>query len=101
MVDWDGCFEGLDVNGQVSLLTETITNIFSNFVPNKVITVRNKDAVWMTAEVKRLLLEKSKIYERFVKNGRRDEDLVLLPNLNLRVEGQSEMPKKLLCSFSK
>ena len=29
--DWDGLFEGLDVNGRVSLLTETITNIFSQY----------------------------------------------------------------------
>ena len=45
MVDWDGCFEGLDVDGRVTFLTSTIINIMSNFVPNKVITIRNKDAV--------------------------------------------------------
>ena len=78
MVDWDGYFEGLDVDGRVSLLTDTIINIISNFVPNKIITVRNKDAMWMTTEVKRALREKSKIYVRYVKNGRRDEDLELL-----------------------
>eukprot|EP00111_Clytia_hemisphaerica_P023432 TCONS_00069027-protein len=59
----------------VFLLTETIINIMSNFVPNKVITIRNKDAVWMTAEIKRTLLVKSKVYEQYVKNGRRKEDL--------------------------
>ena len=45
MVDWDGCFEGLDVDGRVTFLTSTIINIMSNFVPNKVITIRNKDAM--------------------------------------------------------
>ena len=78
MVDWDGCFEGLDVDGRVTFLTSTITNIMSNFVPNKVITIRNKDAVWMTAEIKIALHEKSKIYEHYVKNGRRKEDLKIL-----------------------
>ena len=50
----------------------------SNFVPNKVITIRNKDAVWMTAQIKKALHEKSKVYERYVKNGRRKEDLKTL-----------------------
>eukprot|EP00111_Clytia_hemisphaerica_P021609 TCONS_00063545-protein len=59
-------------------MTETIINIMSDFVPNKVITVRNKDAVWMTAGIKRALLKKSKVYKRYVKNGRRVEDLETL-----------------------
>ena len=84
MVDWDNFFEGLDVNGKVSLLTETLTNIFSNFVPNKVISIRHKDAVWMTAEVKRILLEQGKVYRRYVKNGRRDEDRISLCEVQSR-----------------
>ena len=42
-------------------------NIFQNFVPNKIISIREKDAPWMTSEIKRLILEKAKVY---VKNGR-------------------------------
>ena len=77
-INWDIFFEGLDINEQVSVLNETLLNIFSNFVPNKIISVRSKDDVWMTAEVKRVLLEKSKIYERYVKRGRRPDDFVTL-----------------------
>ena len=33
-------------------------NVFSNFVPNKIISVRDKDANWMTVKIKRVLLEK-------------------------------------------
>ena len=82
--DWDRAFTGVDLNRQVSLLTETITNIFSNFVPNKTITVRNKDALWMTDGVKRLILEKAKIYRRFVKRGRKVEDLQSLREITFR-----------------
>ena len=77
-INWDTFFAGLDINGQVSLLSETILNVFANFIPNKIITVRSKDDVWMTAEVKRVLLEKGKIYERYVKRGRRQEDFETL-----------------------
>ena len=30
--------------------------------------------LWMTSEIKKALLEKAKIYRRFVKHGRRDDD---------------------------
>ncbi|MEO0684333.1 MAG: reverse transcriptase family protein, partial [Cyanobacteria bacterium J06649_11] len=82
--DWDRAFEGVELNQQVSILNESILNIFSNFVPNKIITVRNKDALWMTGEVKRLILEKAKIYRRFVKRDRRQEDLELLREITFR-----------------
>ena len=94
MVDWDRSFEGMDINGQVSFLTETLLNIFSNFVPNKIITVRNKDSVWMTAEVKRLLIEKGKVYERYVKNGRTEEDFATLSAAQSRCKRAIKIAKK-------
>ena len=32
---------------------------FSKFVPNKIITIRDKDALWMTPEIKRIIFDKS------------------------------------------
>ena len=69
-INWDVAFHGLDLDSRVSFLTECVINVFTNLVPNKIITVRAKDALWMTPEIKRLLLEKAKIYKRYVKNGR-------------------------------
>ena len=47
-IDWDTSFLGLDVEARVNLLSEYILNIFSNFVPNKTITIRDKDALgWL------------------------------------------------------
>ena len=94
MIDWDIFFEGRDINGQVSLLTETLLNIFSNFVPNKIITVKNKDSVWMTAGVKQLLLQKAKIYERYVKNGRTEEDFETLSAAQSRCKKAIKDAKK-------
>ena len=48
--------------------------MFSNFVPNKTITRRDKDPPWMTEEVKNICREKDKIYKNYVKNGRTDVD---------------------------
>ena len=98
MVNWDVLFQGLDINGRVSLLTETIPNIFSNFVPNKVITVKNKDSVWMTPEVKNVLREQGKVYRRYVKNGRRDEDFASLSRAQSRTKRAVKDAKKLYYS---
>jgi len=44
LVDWDEIFANHSVDRRVSIFTECILNIFLNFVPNRVITIRNKDA---------------------------------------------------------
>ena len=63
-IDWDTSLQGLNVEDCVAFLSEYILNIFSNFVPNKTITIRDKDALWMTPELKQMLLDKAKIYRR-------------------------------------
>ena len=43
--------------------------MFSNFVPNKTITCKDKDPPWMTVEVRKKSHMKAKIYENYVKNS--------------------------------
>ena len=54
-----------------NLFNEILTNIFTNFVPNKLITVDGKDPPWVTEIIKKLLQTKvnclnntSKVEER-------------------------------------
>ena len=47
---------------------------FYNFVTNKVIRNRSKDRLRMTPEIKRIILEKAKIYQSYVKYGRNISD---------------------------
>ena len=54
----------------MKFLTECVLNVFYNVVPNKVITIKSKDTLWMTPEIKRMILEKAKIYRRYIKHGR-------------------------------
>ena len=37
---------------QVNIFNKTIINIFSNFVPNKLVTFDDKDLSWMTQKLK-------------------------------------------------
>ena len=51
-VNWERLFNNKDVNTQVLILNETVLNVFSNFIPNKYITIDNKDPVWMNETIK-------------------------------------------------
>ena len=53
-------------------------------MPNKVITIRSKDTLWMTPEIKRMILEKAKIYRRYVKHGRSIADYQILRDITSR-----------------
>ena len=51
-VNWERPFNQKDINVQVLALYETILNIFRNYVPNKYITIHDKDPVWMNETIK-------------------------------------------------
>ena len=42
-INWHNALKNLNVNDQVEYLSSCILNVFSNFVPNKTITCRDKD----------------------------------------------------------
>ena len=70
----------LHVNDQVNLLTTCVTNIFKNFVPSKTIVCKDKDPPWMTDEIKRVCMDKAKVYRQYVKNGYTINDQINLHN---------------------
>ena len=61
MVNWERLFDNEDINSQVTVLNETILNVFRNYGPNKYITVDDKDPVWMNDTIKSKIL-KQKTY---------------------------------------
>ena len=105
LIDWDLKFASLDVNERVEFLTNSIVNICSNFIPNRIITVRNKDAPWITPEIKAVLRMKTRVYRRYVKKGRTLHDLHELNLLRSRSkqlinEAKERYEKKLTASLS-
>ena len=74
-INWHESFAKLNsVDERVSFLTDSLLNICSNYIPNRMIKVREKDAPWMTSEIKLVILEKAKYYRKYVKNGRTNAD---------------------------
>ena len=59
------------IDAQVATFNDTILNTFCSFVPNKYITIDDKDAVWMNETIKSKMKAKSILF----KNIFRLEDL--------------------------
>ena len=81
MVNWERLFSKKDINTQVSILNETILNVFSNYVPNKYITIDDKDPVWMNETIKLKIKAKYNMYKKYIQNGGFESDFALLETL--------------------
>ena len=59
-------FQNKNVNEQVAILNNIILSIFSNFVPNKILTFEERDPAWMTEYIKLKIHWKNCIYNQYV-----------------------------------
>ena len=73
-VDWKLIFSCKNVHQQVNIFNKTIINIFSNFIPNKLVTFDDKDPPWMTEKVKEKIKWKHKVYRDYLKNCKTKAD---------------------------
>ena len=64
----------LNVNDQVKFLTDYVINMFTNYVPNKIIMCKDKDPPWINSEIKLACKNKEKNYKHYVKHGRNIAD---------------------------
>ena len=55
-------------------LNETILNVFWSYVPNKYITIDDKDHVWVNETLKSNTKTKNKLYKQYIDNGRFESD---------------------------
>ena len=56
-------------------------NVFRNYVPNKYITVDEKDPVWMNEIIKSKMKTKNKLCKQYIQNGRFESNFVLIERL--------------------
>ena len=81
LINWERLFNNKNINEQVSILNETILNLFSNYVPDKYITTDDKDPVWMNETIKLKIKAKDNMHNKYLQNGRFESDFVLLETL--------------------
>ena len=51
-LNWERLFNKKNTDVQVAAFNETILNVFRNYVPNKYITIDDKDPAWMNETIK-------------------------------------------------
>jgi hypothetical protein len=56
-------------------------NIMSNFVPNEMKTFCPREPEWLNRDVKNLLRKQNKIYKRYMRNGYKHEDKIIMDRL--------------------
>ena len=74
-------FDQKAINVQVTAFNEIILNVFRNYVPNKYITIDDKDPVRMNENIKTNIKEKNTFHQKDIENGRFESDLILLEKL--------------------
>ena len=77
-MNWDRLLDNKNVDSQVLLLNDIISNIFRNFLPNRYVTCDGKDPVWMNENIKSKIKEKNKLYQVYVKKGRQETNFCAL-----------------------
>ena len=70
-----------DPNRQVDILNQTVLNVMSNYVPNKVITVCPREPEWFNSNIKKVLRKQNKVFKRYKNNGYKNEDKVVVDRL--------------------
>ena len=56
-------------------------NIFSNFIPNKIVTFTDQDPPWFGEKIKAKIELKNRVYKEYIKNSRPEDLYYLLQNL--------------------
>ena len=67
--NWENTFDGKGIHAQVALFSETILNIFSNFISNRTKPFIGSDPPWMTDDIKnKIKLKKCFFYRQYMRH---------------------------------
>ena len=66
-IDWEFNLSGKNVHQQAQHLNEILVNVFSNYIPNKWITIDDKDPPWMNDEIRNKMNYRNNFYQQLKK----------------------------------
>ena len=81
LVNSERLFNKKKIDAQVAVFNETMLNIFRNYVPDKYVTINDKDPVWMNETIKLKIKAKNNMYNKYLQNGRYKSYFLLLETL--------------------
>ena len=73
-INWSKRFDELDVDQAVDSFTTSLMSVITQHIPNREITCCDRDAPWITDEVKKAIKRKHRVYRKYVKRGRKPDD---------------------------
>ena len=84
-VNWNFLFSHKNVHEQVVIVNQTLMNIFSNYILNKLITVDDKDPPWVNEYIKRKILDKKIACKSFNTNYKNDDAYLKLQTISIEL----------------
>ena len=78
LVNWETLLRNKAIHKQASIFNETLMKIFSNFIPNKYITLDDRDSSWMNDFVKTKIKFKNQLHNTYIKNDYKDNGYNML-----------------------
>ena len=82
-VNWVKSLNPLTPSEMVDHFTKTLYAIMSRYLPNETIKINDKDPPWLTSELKTAIKRKHRLYRRFIRRGRNQEDWNLVRSIQL------------------
>ena len=82
-VNWVSNLNPLGPSEMVDYFAMTLYKIMSLYIPNESITINDKDPPWLTLELKTAIKRKHRVYKKFLRRGRNQEDWTFVRKLQL------------------
>ena len=74
--NWDNIFANNDVNTIAELMVKTISNCIDEFIPHKLVTIRQNDTSWMNGNIRTLMRKRNRLHIKAKnRNMQRDWEL--------------------------
>ena len=89
-IDWQDLLCGLNPGEMAVSFTENLLRILTLYIPNKTIKINDKDAPWITPELKSAIKRKHRAFRKYIRRGRNHDDLKTVKKI------QAENSKKIL-----
>ena len=84
-MNWNLFCPNKSVHEQVTIFNQTLMNIFSNYIPNKLITVDDKDPPWMNESIKKKIMVKKYASKSFNANKKNYDAYLKLQTITTKL----------------
>ena len=104
-INWERMFLYKNANQQVEIFNTILNNVFDNYIPNKIITINDRDPPWLTSRIKNIICDKDMLYHQYIHNGRSQSDFDKVQEAchlinDLICKGKNEYYSRMSCKLS-